>query len=237
MTKYAQSNKAFNYKVDFIVDGELVTPTSASITVLKNDGSATSVTDAALTINSDATSAVYTIGASDNQNTLPQTLRFITVKFVYNGVTYTVNDVYLLRDSLLIPVSPNDVRALVSMTSAELPDENIDLFFAYSQLDTDIDGNLDDLISNGSAFIPQIQKALAARAAFNSCQMIELMLYQSEQADNTLYKRFSKIDFAAMLARLESLYNDSIGLILEAETGIPTIFLAVTGTDPVTGAS
>ena len=237
MTKYAQSNSAFNYKVDFIVDGELVTPTSASITVQKNDGSATSVTNAALTINSGATSAVYVIGAPDNQNTLPQTLRFITVKFVYNGVTYTVNDVYMLRDSLLLPVSKDDVRALVTMTKSELPDENIDLFFAYSELDTVLGGNLGTLISSGSSFLPNIQKALAARAAYNSCQLIELMLYQSEQADNTLYKRFSNIDFEALMARLAALYDNAILIITEGETSIPTIFLAVVGTDAVTGAA
>lgn len=237
MSKYVKTDSDFNYKVDFLVDGELVSPTSATITVLKNDGSATSTTDESITIGTDAVSAVYTIPAIDNAATLPQEIRFVAVTFTYEGADYTINDVYSLRSNVLVPVTKDDVRALVSMTAAELPDSNIDLFYAYGQLNTDLEGSLDNLISGGSAFLPQIQKAIAAKAAFNSCQLIELMLYQSEQADNTLYKRFSNIDFASIMARLAGLYDDAVGIVSEAEVGIPTIFLAVTGTDAVTGAA
>lgn len=236
MTRYGQVGSAFQYKTDFVVDGELVSPTSAKITVQKNGGVATSVTDVALSMDQDATSASYLIAGSVNNTTLPQELRFITVKFTYEGTEYLINDVYFLKASLLIPATKADVRALVSMSTTELPDDNIDLFYAYSQLDTDLAGTLAGLITNGSTLLPEIQKALIAKAAFNSCQMIEMMYFQSEQADNTNYKRFSKIDFEALLARLGRLYNQAIIDVSGTESTIPSLFIVATGTDAITGA-
>lgn len=236
MTRYGQTGSAFSYKTDFVVDGELVSPTSAKITVQKNDGSATSVTDVALSMQADDTSASYVIPASVNNTTLPQEIRYITVKFTYEGVEYVINDLYFLRSSLLIPTTKADVRALVAMSTTELPDENIDLFYAYSELDSDLEGTLASLISAGSLLIPKIQKALTAKAAFNSCQMIEMMYFQSEQADNTTYKRFSKVDFEALLARLDGIYNDALVEVTGTDTTIPSLFIVATGTDVITGA-
>ena len=236
MTKYGQIGSAFNYIANFIVNGELVTPSSATITVQKNDGGATSVTDVALPISADSTSVIYQIPSSVNSATLPQEIRFITIKFVYQGAHYTINDVYLLRNSLLIPVTKDAVRALVTLTPSELPDDNIDLYYAYSQLDNALGNTLGSLISNGSIFLPNIQKALAARAALDSCKLIELMVYQSEQADNTIYKRFSKIDFESMMARLEAMYSEAIVEISEEDLSVPTLFIISSGTDALTGA-
>ena len=236
MTKYGQIGSAYHYKTDFVVDGELVSPTSAKITVVKNDGSATSVTDVALTMGQEDTSASYIIPSGVNSSSLPQDIRFIIVKFTYDTVEYIINDIYFLKTSLLIPATKADVRALVSMSTAELPDENIDLFYAYNQLDEDLDNSLNSLISTGSVLLPKIQKALIAKAAFNACQMIEVMYFQSEQADNTTYKRFSKIDFEGILARLGNLYNKSISEISATTTTIPSLFIVATGTDVITGA-
>lgn len=235
MPKYVKTGTAFTYKVNYMVDGEPVTPSSATITVQKNDGGATSVSDEALTIVSNTTYSVFEIPSTDNDAVLPQEIRFITVEFIYNGAIYTVSDLYLLTDSILIPVTFDDVRALLSMTSEELPDSNIDLMYAYNELDSDLEGTLSSLISSGSTFLSKIQKAIAAKAAINSCQAIELMIYQSEQSDNTLYKRFSQIDFEALIARLSGIYNSAIESITETDSIIPTVFIAITGTDALTG--
>lgn len=234
--RYGQIGSAFQYKTDFVVDGELVSPTSAKITVQKNDGTATSVTDVAFSMELNDTSASYLIPGSVNNTTLPQELRFITVKFTYESTEYTINDVYFLKSSLLIPTTKADVRALVAMSTTELPDENIDLIYAYSQLDSDLDGTLDGLISNGSILLPRIQKALTAKAAFNSCQMIEMMYFQSEQADNTTYKRFSKVDFDALLNRLTGIYNNALQDLSDTESTLPSLFIVAVGTDAITGA-
>lgn len=235
MTRYGQTGATFQFKTDFVVDGELISPTSAKITVQKNGGEATSVTDVALTMGVDDTSASYNIASTVNNTTLPQEIRFITVKFTYEGAEYVINDIYFLRDSLLVPATKADVRALVSMSTTELPDDNIDLYYAYSQLDADLDGTLGSLITNGSLLIPKIQKAITAKAAFNSCQMIEVMYFQSEQADNTTYKRFSKIDFEALLARLDGIYNDSLIEVGGTDVTLPSLFIVAVGTDVITG--
>lgn len=234
--KYAQINSPFNYTVQFQLNGEPVSPSSATITIVDNTGSDTSVDGVSLTIPTAATSVIFTIPADVNETTVPNALRYVQIAFVYLGQTHYISDVYLLRASLLMPITKDDVRRLTTMTSSELPDENIDLFAAYNELNSDLGGVLPTLIADGSEFVPQIQLALAAKAAVNSCLLLELMLMQSEQSDNTIYKRFSKIDFEAMLARLRGLYDTNLILISEVTVAVPTIFIAAVGTDPITGA-
>ena len=237
MVAYAQAGVALTYKADFKVDGEFVHPSAASITVLKNDGSvADSINDAPLTVGTGATSAVYTISANANAMTLPSELRYVIVKFTYGGKPYQYQDIYNLRTNLLVPTTKQEVRNLVSMTETELPDDQIDLYFAYSQLNDDLDGSLGSLISTGSEYLSKIQVALAAKAAMNSCALLELMIYQSEQADNTIYRRFETIDFQELMGRLAGIYSAVVDLVLDVAADSVTIFIAATGTDPVTGA-
>lgn len=237
MTAYVQAGTAYTYKASFEVDGELVHPSAASITVLKNDGSvADSINNIALTIGADATFATYLISANANTTSQTNELRVVRIKFTYDSKDYSYEEIYNLRSGLIIPVTKQDVRALVSMSPSELPDENIDLYLAYSQVDTDLNNTLGAIISAGGDNLPQIQQAITARAAMNSCRFIELMVLQSEQSDNSLYRRFEQMDFAALLLRLTNIYNGLVGLVLE-DAGEPiSLFLVGTGTDPVTGA-
>lgn len=239
MPQYVENNTIYNYKVDYKVDGEFVTPSSASITLTKNDGTVVGgVNDTALNIGAGATHSVYSFSGANNTATLVYELRYVTVKFVYNSKTYYVRDFYTIRSNLRLPVTPDDVRTLVGMTESELSDEQIDLFKAYSQLQADVtEANLDTILSSGSALIPQVQLGIQAAAALNALIMIETMLLQSEQADNTIYKRFSKVDFESALKRLEDTYNAVVLQLNGVVTGeqiTVTSFLVVTGTDPVT---
>lgn len=237
MSKYAQAGVDLSYRMDFAVDGEPVVPTSATISLQKPDGTYL-ITDAAVTLVSGLNYAYHTIGAVNNAKTLPYELRYVTVKFVVGGRTYTQTDLYSLQDSMLLPVTFDEVRALVAMTSTELPDSAIDLVFAYGQVVTDVgeDVNVASLLSGGSSRTPAIQQALRIKAALNSCTMLELMVYQSEQADNTIYNRFTNFDFATLFDRLNKLYGDALVTITEGTISGPTRFVVVTGTDPLTGA-
>lgn len=237
MAKYAQAGADLNYRIDFAVDGELVVPTSATISLQKPDGTYL-LTDAAVTLVSGQTFAYHTIGAVNNTKTLAYELRYVTVKFVFGGRTYTQTDVYSLQDSMLLPVTRDEVRSLVAMTSAELPDSQIDLVYAYGQVVTDVgeEVNVGNLLSGGSALTPSIQQAIRIKAALNSCLMLELMVYQSEQADNTIYNRFTNFDFEALFARLTGLYGEALMAIAETVEATPQRFVVVTDTDPVTGA-
>jgi hypothetical protein len=239
MTKVIEAGTDYTYKVDFIVDGELVSPSSAVISLTDNSGAIVgSVDETVLTINTGATSALFTILAANNALTLDYELRYVVVKFTYQSRDYYVRDYYNIRSNLRIPVSYDDVRNIAGLSSNILTDDQIDLFAAYSELQADVDVTLDSVIASGSSVIPHIQTAVAAKAALNALNFVETMIFQSEQADNTLYKRFTGIDFNAVLGRLQALYNAAIGKINGDVVGSQTtvnIFNVVTGTDPVTG--
>lgn len=241
MSKYIEVGKDYNYKIDFIVDGDFVSPDSASVTLTNNAGTVVgSIQDTPVTIPSGATSALFTVPGSANTKTLAYELRYLTVTFIYQGKTYQIRDFYAIRDSLRLPITYDDVRALSGLSNAALPDERIDLLLAYSQVQLELpDLNLDNLLATGSAQIPYLQQAVALKAAINSTGVLELMVFQSEQADNTLYKRFATMDFADIGLRLSNLYRFAIaqlsGETIDSAINGP-IFVVVTGDDPVTGA-
>lgn len=237
MTKYVQAGASYPYRVNYTVNGELVIPSAATITVQKQDGTYADGING-VTLSHTTTSTTYNISSAANVKTLPYELRYVLVKYTYAGIEYTQRDVYTLKDSILLPVTPEDVRIMVAMTSEELPDENIDLFLAYSEFSEAVGeaANIDTLLAGGSALTPTIMRGITAQAALNSCIMLEFMIYQSEQADNTIYNRFSKVDFEMMLARLRGIVADSIVGVNGATITDVTIFTVFTGTDPVTGA-
>lgn len=238
MSRYIVNNTALTYKISFEVDGEFVSPSSASITLTKNDGTVVGgINDTALTIPAEATSVNYTISGANNTSTLDYELRYITVKFVYNSNTYFLRDYYTIRDNLRIPVTASDVRILTGLSNSELSDDQIDIFAAYDNVQNDLTVNLATLLDDGSLLIPEIQNAIKARAALDSMLMVETLIFQSEQADNTLYKRFNQIDFEALLNRLRAMYSRALAKLEGIETGnntSVTSFIVSTGVDPVT---
>lgn len=240
MVNYVEAGVIYPYPIKFIVDGELVTPTSATITVKDNNETVVqSINDTALTIPHEATSMTYSIPANANAKTLDYEIRFVTVKFVYNSVTYKIEDYYVIEDSLKLPITKSEVRSLVAMSEAELPDSDIDLINAKNFVQALIDPTISTLISSGSSKIPKLSRAIIIQAAMNAIETIELRVFQSEQADNTLYKRFASIDFAALIQSFKLEFQKLILDINDAgteEAVSVTLFIVQTGTDPVTGA-
>lgn len=237
--KYAKAGADYPIKIDFVVNGQPVSPSAATITVLKNDQTvAGGVSNASITIPSGATFLYYNIPAIANGMTLEYELRYVNVSFTYGGITYTINDFYVIRNNLNIPVSKDDIRALLSLNAVEMPDEYIDLFSAYVEVQTAVGDtvNLDSLIISGSPLIAQIQLAVKYRAALNSGVFIENMMYQMEQADNTLYRKFEQMDFPALFARLDLGYQQALAALLGDDfTTDFSFFTVVTPPDPVTG--
>lgn len=236
MTKYAQADAILNYNIEFNVNGQLVHPDSATITVLKNDGTvADSIEAVALTVVDANTNTVYAISAAANAKTLPYEIRYVKVNFTWNGQDYETFDNYVVQENLLIPVSKQDIRNFLSFSASELPDDQIDIMAAYAQLGDDTKITLSDIFTNGSALAPYVIEGIKAKTALNSCIMLELMIAQTEQADNDIFKRYTTVDFQALLDRLTNMYSEAIGLVTETEPTDILFFSAFTDTDPITG--
>lgn len=242
MSKNAVENTIYNYLIDFTVGGEVILPTSATITITDNAGNVVeSIEDVTITLPGTAGSVIYPIPAAVNTLSLVNELRYITITFIYQGKTYYINDFYTIRSSVKIPVTYDSVRKWLSFTAEELPDEDIDIYFAYDIVNSDLNTlgvNLGNIITTGSVLLPYAQQAISLRAAIDSAGELQLSFYQSEQADNTIYKRFANIDFDKIIDRLLARYSQLISTLV-GDTGInstaATIFIVQTGVDPVTG--
>jgi hypothetical protein len=243
MPKYITTNKDYSYKIDFIVDGEYISPSSANITLTKNDSSVVGgINQTALTIATDATSATYLISASNNIKTLDTEIRYITVNFTHNAKPYTIKDFYQVVAALEIPVSTADVKNIIGLSDKELPDEMIDIYAAFNDVTSETDSagvDTTTILTTGSSLLPALQEAVKFKAAINSLLGIETLILQSEQADNTIYKRFSTIDFNEILARLNNKYNAAIlklSGVGAGEAATSTLLIISTGTDRITNA-
>lgn len=240
MAKYVAINTAYTYHVDFMVDGELVAPTSATIKITNNAGSVVgSFNNANITLSEGDVGANILIPQTDNQVTLPNEIRYIEVKFVFDGVTYTINDFYFLKEDVRFPLSPTDVLFVLGMTGADVDASMIDILSAYNSVKSDVGdlANLDAILEGGTSLLPTLIDAVKYKAAMQVSVGAQNSLMQMEQADNTLYRRFMEIDFAAIDAKVAGLYSDALYLLQGSPiSSAPVISLMVVGTDPVTGA-
>jgi hypothetical protein len=237
--KYAEANKIFNYPISFVVDGELVSPDSATITVLQNDGTvADSINEINVTVPFDVTRVTYPISSAANSANLTSNLRFVEVKFTYEGIEYAIKDYYQIVSGINVPVNEQDVRNLLGMTESEMPDNAINILAAYSELDNFLeDVDLGNIISTGSSLILPLQKAVKNKAAMDCALMLELLIFQSEQADNTVYKRFTNFDFKDLYNRLRLNISEALTELRQIDDPEQIAYFTVfTDADPITGA-
>lgn len=238
---YRQGGKSFGYPIRFEVDRDLVVPDANTVkfTLEDNTGAAISGYDQlAVAPAAGATSVVVNITALANAIALPVELRFVAVEFQYVGKTYWFRDYYMLKPSLNFPVSERDVRGVLNLTDAELPDNVIDILHAKTKLQAQNPAiDFDGIVSGGDETLPFLIDAVKYFCALESISAIKMGAMSSEQADNTLFKRFDKqIDFDAIAKDLGDLLAAAIVQLTGDTTSVqPILAVATTDTDPVTG--
>ena len=239
MTKYVATSSSYVHHVDFVVDGELVVPTAASYTLTKNDESVVnSLEDVTITLDEVQTGVNINIAGGANAKTLSYEVRYIDVSFTYEGNVYTVSDFYVIRDSIKLPLSKSAVRAVLGVTEGDIPDENIDLFSAYQEVQDDAGTSvsLDNVLQSGSALLPYMLDSIKLKAAIRLAVSIENSMVQMEQADNSLYQRFQRIDFLALRSTLVGMYDQSLRKLLGGDDPTtPVLSLLAFDVDAVTG--
>lgn len=239
MSKYVVDGNAHTLRFDFLVEGQAVEPTSAKYNVLKNDNTVvTSLSNQVITLSPGKTYANISVPGASNEATLVNELRYVNVEFIYQGKTYHTSQYYFLVENVNFPLSPDDVRAVLGVSAAEVPDSYIDILGAYNQVKAMVEVNTDTILQTGSALLPTLVQAVKYRAALTNAITIETSMFQSEQADNTMYTRFQKIDFAGLRNELLSRYNEALlklDQIVDGGTGTVVYAIVAVGTDPVTG--
>lgn len=239
MPKYVAAETTYNYHVDFMVNGQPVIPTSASLTLTRNDGTIIAgLENTELELGSGDNYVDIELESEANEITLTNEIRYIDITFAYDGQTYYHSDYYFLKPSLKFPISNDEIRAILGLSASELPDEYIDKFSAIYLVQADV-GEAPDIqaiVADGDARLPAVLEAVRLRAAMQFMTSIQSSTMQMEQADNTLYKRFMEIDFDAMRSDLSGRYALALQQIRGDEAIVtPVISILAQGTDAVTG--
>jgi hypothetical protein len=237
--QYVKTGTDNTFAVDFIVNDEMVVPDNGTVTltVSEMDGSALSGYDgAALSPGSNETYISFEISAAANAKANDFELREVVVYFEYDSKPHKITFNYQIVDRTNIPVSPDQVRILLGISSDELSDEYLDLVKAYTDVEEEYDGSdLNVILEGGTSSIKFVLEAIKYKAAINVVPSIELIAVQSQQADNVSFRRFEEVDFAALKAKLNGEYNKNLKAITGDNNVDPVFTTTGVGTDAVTG--
>ena len=237
--KYVKTSSEITLYYDFIVESELVIPDYDTIfyTLYDNQDSPIPGYDNIQPEGSplEDTAISIVIGADGNTKTHDFEVRSLRVSFQYQGKPYEIEDTYQIVDRINFPITKASVRAIVGLSSTEWDDDSIDIIGSASDLQIETGIDVNSIISQGGSNSRKLLQLIRLRTVLNILPSLELVALQSEQADNTVAKRFSKVDFEALRARILGEYE----ALLEEVTGGTTYpvvsFIVFTDTDPVTG--
>lgn len=236
MAVYVTSGKAHNILLEFKVDGLPVTPTAIHYWLYDN---ANNIVASLSNVAVSPTGETSIISLSNSANLRTKTIEYrkLYVEFIYSGLTYIVNKHYFLRDNTFFPLSADDVRAVMGVGFSDLPDEVIDILRAYDEVKVDASGiDLDAIITNGTANMEYVLKAVAYKTASNSVITLNSNVFKMEQADNTLYQRFDNFNYSSLSKDMSSGYSKYIALLKAQTVSALKYSIISVGTDAVTGA-
>ena len=231
--KYVAEDADTVVHIDFIVDGELVTPDSVTYTVTDSQGNVVqSLED--VDLEDFTTSAEIALDGNVNTKVLLNEVRYVDVIFIYNDGRYLTQKFYFIRENVRFPLSKDEVRTVLGVTSSEISDEMIDIFSSYQDVKDDLGTDLDGTLEGGGVEVPHIINATKYKAAINVSDTLELLVFRSEAVDNDKYSRFSGADFDAIRGRLTVKYNEFLRSISGDDPTDTTLFIVSNQTDPVT---
>jgi hypothetical protein len=208
MDAYAGESASLIFQ--FLVDGEFVTPASATFSVRDNTGSI-------------LTSGVsITLGPSDTQTVVPlesgwQTIggglnfevRTVEVLFVYEGNTFRLREGYRVIPWLNYNCTTHDVRRELGIMDYELTDEEIDFPLAYFKIcDRVTSATLAAALSAGNTTAMYANQAIYCRAALDLTSMLQLRVMNAMQDDNQNLTRNDPADFSGFDALIQAITDD-----------------------------
>ena len=239
--QYVKTDTDHSFYIEFVVDNELVVPDDGSVTatITEADGTVkTGFNELALSPTAGQSFVVLETTSAINDKDDEFELRQIEIKFTHNSKPHTQYINYRIVDRVNIPVSCDEVRATLGISVDEWEDSNIDLVAAFAEVEEELaeqDIDATATLEAGTAIVRNLLNAVKYKAAMSILPAIEIIAVQSLQADNVMFRRFEKVDFMALRARLEGQYITEIGLVTEESDVLQTYAIVATGTDAVTG--
>jgi hypothetical protein len=207
---------------------------------LRNDAGAVvaGFSNVALSNAAGATTALVDIGTLGNQlaNGATTTARFLEVSWVAaGGVRYRSVTPYRIAAWVGLSITPSDVRGLVGLNEAELPDADLDLVGAALALRAEIGNGF----PTGAAVD---QRLVALRSFLDMKASLPLRVASAMSSDNVAFKRLANLKVDEVITRLEADYGAALALVSPTAAALnapptPTVLTKARSTlDPITGA-
>lgn len=226
--------------IPFIVDGEYVVPDEDSVVYSVRDTTGALIaglTSVAVTWVANATEAFITIPAVNNAQTVEHEIRSIIVSFTVGGKPHSFRENYRLHPWINTTVTPESVRALLGLTSIELPDRDINIPAAYYILGRTMGGTtFADALVSGTYKAELANSAIVVQAALSFVISIPMRAIRSEKAGETAYERYPRRNWDNLTTQLTNELEKLLDGISGTVKAIPSGFVVGTRTDPITGA-
>tara|TARA_R110002072_G_scaffold23791_6_gene81600 strand:+ start:568 stop:1257 length:690 start_codon:yes stop_codon:yes gene_type:complete len=217
--------------VDYIVDGEYVTPDSATYRLLTADG--TVALSGSLPAESTTESVV--IPAAQTAIIEEHESRFLKLEFVYASRVYHKMLSISLTGFLPLTGTPDDVRQTMGLDPLELKDEHVDLIGAYFDLRwANGDGFKQGLLAGGPRAI-STNRAVVLKAALKICNSLPMRTHIVVQSEDSRVQRSAKIDFDAMRAEIEAQLAEEVNVAAGVTIAATTLFALSNPEDPFSG--
>lgn len=197
--------------IDFIVDGEFVTPDSASFVVRGHDGTQL--------LTGEVIGSKVTIPAASNVVTTSWENRYISVFFISAGGTHSLKVSYRLSEFLPLSVTPQSVRDLLGVDDRELPDSAIDLLGSYFQILDQSGPAISDALTLTGSRNQAVNTAVMLRAALNILPSLPLRLMITIREEDSSASRLKAIDFDKLESSLRSALSDTLNKAMGVASG------------------
>lgn len=225
------ANRDVTLVIDYTIDGEFVTPTSASYEVLLPDSTVVSsgVLPAA------GTTEPITLLAADNTLTGEYGTRFILVTFAYEGKEYHFQRIVYLSSFLPLTGTPEQVRQTLGLDQQELPDSAVDLYHAYFRLRWQNGDAFKDAFSAGGEREQAANRAVVLKAALEICSSLEMRTLIYVKSEDSMAQRSTKIDFERLTRVVDTQLADALNVATDVALVDSVLFALSNPADPFTG--
>lgn len=225
-----------SHRVDITLDPPALV-NSATWTLRDDTGAVVdSRSNVALNNEGNATLVSVLVPQSANQKGGSETVsyRFLEVSWASaGGRTHRTTVAYRIASWVALSATKGDVRGLLGLNDAELPDDDIDLMGSALALRETIGASFPNGTTNS-------QRLICLHAALSLRNSITLRVASAMASDNVSFKRLADLDIDAIMYRISGDYDATFLAVapgLAVSFPVPT-FMALAGptTDPITGS-
>lgn len=229
------SSVTFELKVgnDFVVPD----PSTTAVFTVRNRAGATLHTETLVNPVGSTLTFITPSGVNTLTGSNTNEIRLTSLTYVYEGVTFKLDNTYKVTQFLPLTVTPQTVRTLLGLSYEELEDEEVDLITAYYTLANGYGTTFTTAFTTEGYLGDQANKAVCLQSAINLALSLPQRIAQKTDEEKASFQRASKLDPYKLVNSLKVELAETIETLkTESVIGSAAVFSVSQPTDPFTGA-